>query len=931
MSTYIASKKIISKAVKLSLLLATTHLALTHLALASFEDSIDLEEQIPVVKPEDLSPDLEEIQKMAKETYAKGAQAVDDIIHVGDIKSKRDEAINLLTTEQKTLKEFQEKVHQLEEELKENNLKLNDKENKIANLKKELSTKTNKISALVKVGDDVLSEKTRLESNLKKAQAALEEQEKKLVAAYSKGDDLLSEKTRLESDLKKAQAALEEQESHVSTFENGTTTLESDLKNTQATLEKERLEAQEYQDTMLDYLEKLRTDHKVEVAQKQNEISQVKELLNNKEAQNVQLAQDLTEAQQSYQTMQAEIAVLKQNHEQEKKNLSDSHLTKLEEINNDIAEKEQLLSNQQQVIDQLQQEQYNRLEQDRDWSDIRSYFEQQEANALKNALSKESDAKIEQLNIQHQSEKGSLESQINSLQARYDTILMQTDKNLADITEDLTRRLNLAEALSQKNTQDLLSTQSELTKITQENRSKELVIVNLEKKLMENEQELAASLGVNDKSSDKIKELENDKSSLEASLNRLLREQDQNLAQIQELEEKLLSEQEKHNHYTQQIAQLNEQNQIAKESLAKQILLQGRTIPVIDNNDVQELGISNQSRDLELNAPSIVAAAVNSQTINMVQSMTSVMTNSIEAASSQLYDSISSRFNWNDHISSGEERGQVEIWIKQGAGITRQKPTEASGNGYKGRTHGLFIGIDHECELGDKNLIGAAIALNNKSKMQLLDSQARLITNSNIFSVYGKRYLDSQFAISGAASYFRATTKATNFVENIEKIKTHGVKFDLELSYNKLVGQDQSWQPFVGVSYSTISAFDVNFKDQGVVVKMKKSKLLSGKIGTRVQLKQYNLENGINISPSLMASISKPLKITSGGKFVVSNAMPNQANNSLLTHQIKDATLNLGGDLRINRNNIDVIASYNFSIRKKYQSHSGAIKLEVKL
>ncbi len=179
--------------------------------------------------------------------------------------------------------------------------------------------------------------------------------------------------------------------------------------------------------------------------------------------------------------------------------------------------------------------------------------------------------------------------------------------------------------------------------------------------------------------------------------------------------------------------------------------------------------------------------------------------------------------------------------------------------------------------------------------------------------------------------YFRATTEANNFGENIDKIKTHGTKFDLELSYNKLVRGGQSWQPFIGVSYGTISAFDMNFKDQGVVVKMKKSKLLSGKIGTRVQLKQYNLENGINISPSLMASISKPLKIISGNRCVVNNSILSNENNSVLTHKIKDATLNLGGDLRINRNNIDIIASYNFSIRKKYQAHQGAIKLEVKL
>lgn len=137
--------------------------------------------------------------------------------------------------------------------------------------------------------------------------------------------------------------------------------------------------------------------------------------------------------------------------------------------------------------------------------------------------------------------------------------------------------------------------------------------------------------------------------------------------------------------------------------------------------------------------------------------------------------------------------------------------------------------------------------------------------------------------------------------------------------------------PVVGFKFGKNS--DSGFDEHGaglynVMVSSKKSQFLLAKAGASITLPTIHV-GSFNITPGFSAIGSRQLQAKSDkvktklnweGKEYVQEV-------DLKSHQ-KNA-LTLGSSVTVSRNNIDLSANYDFTLKKRFKSHAGSLKLRV--
>ena len=291
-------------------------------------------------------------------------------------------------------------------------------------------------------------------------------------------------------------------------------------------------------------------------------------------------------------------------------------------------------------------------------------------------------------------------------------------------------------------------------------------------------------------------------------------------------------------------------------------------------------------------------------------------------------------------IASGDEEEQkIEkgIWVK-GIYGSHNQDTLKNISGYKGKSFGAVIGGD--IEFNDDLLIGASIAsIKSNFKFDGKKEGDKASANSLAVSLYGSKNLTNNFYIQGAVAVVHSDIKVESlkkFSNNIKK-KTQakfasiGAAIEMSVNYVKKFESGINLIPVVGFKFGKNS--DSGFDEHGaglynVMVSSKKSQFLLAKAGASITLPTIHV-GSFNITPGFSAIGSRQLqsksdkvktKLNWEGKEYVQEV-------DLKSHQ-KNA-LTLGSSVTVSRNNIDLSANYDFTLKKRFKSHAGSLKLRV--
>ncbi|MCP5369571.1 MAG: autotransporter domain-containing protein [Rickettsiaceae bacterium] len=955
MEQYIFSNKLIIKTIRVTVILAASSFFTSSVVLANLEEDAigsdklqtefnktKLEETLEKTK-EQLNTSLEETLEKTKEWIEIKTGAKEKIEQLQNLVQQKNEKLQQLTQEtnftQMQLDQVQQQLQQTQNKTKELQQELQHKEDKIRLIEAQYTQDIQNVEKQYQ--DKLINKKNKLQA-IKDEKNNLEEKTEIIVQELAHNNRKIEE---LQSILNTKQQKLEEQQ-----INSQKMLVDADDMKTKY-------------DTIITYTESLQT--KVAnlndslqqiILTKEEEINRLNESWEqekDKVQQELLIAQNqILTSENDTKQLQDYIIQIKNIQQEELNKISENYQQQINSINMELSDAKKRLND-------VEYDNYNQLEQNRDWELIQYQFEQQNASQIlslqqeKENLYKEKTAlenhintltteiaktqsAIEQDTISQLVEKNNLITEKEQLLVDQENKILQLETTLTDAQNQYQKmRYKLKEKLmTVKNTleENLKTANNEITKLKEENLLKVSDILNLEQKLCANKEKLSELSSKNIKSLQEIEQLNEYINSLKQDLNLLSAQRDNNLSKIEVLEAELASSQIEHDKYLLEIAQLTEQNQVVQNQLAQNLFhieeeKKATTVELVeDPKNIESSVITDVQSILNSEEPTIF-----SQVSNFTEFADLAINNATEYATEQLYENINSRVNSDLHFSSGEERSEVEIWIKYSFGKMNQKPTDNITSAYKGYMQGLFCGIDRELE--DNKLIGLAIALNNQTTINLQSSKTQLITDNNIFSIYGKNYLSKKLLLSGAISYFYAKTEVKNFIENFDYMRLHGIRIDLELAYLKEI-TNTIFQPFIGITYnsSANSPFDMALEDYQVSAGTRSSKILTGKLGAKWKLNQYKMNDSLTILPMFSVSVSKPLKIASSNQaMIITNKLGEEKNNLLIYKFNRDYTLNLGADLVIGYDNIDIVASYYLNLKKKYQAHQGSVKLEIKL
>ena len=290
-------------------------------------------------------------------------------------------------------------------------------------------------------------------------------------------------------------------------------------------------------------------------------------------------------------------------------------------------------------------------------------------------------------------------------------------------------------------------------------------------------------------------------------------------------------------------------------------------------------------------------------------------------------------------VAAGDESSKIEkgLWIRGLYGTISQKDYKGLSS-YNAKSSGVTIGGD--IEFDNSLLLGAAFS-DIRSTFKFGDDKAgdKVKARSKVFSLYGKRDLTERVQLSGVVSLVKSNIKmkTQKTIGNNKKktasakYTTNGLTANAKIAYNKQFENGIALTPFIGLNYSKNT--DSSFSETGVgvhnlSVSGKKSQYLTGRLGGAVRFKQVFAGN-VGITPTLEISVDQLLSSKSDSLAAKLNWNNKTFENKVDVKQSQKTAVNLGGSLNFTHKNIDLMASYGTTMKRKYQSHQGTVKLRI--
>jgi hypothetical protein len=260
-------------------------------------------------------------------------------------------------------------------------------------------------------------------------------------------------------------------------------------------------------------------------------------------------------------------------------------------------------------------------------------------------------------------------------------------------------------------------------------------------------------------------------------------------------------------------------------------------------------------------------------------------------------------------LGSGEEYIKPKhIWFK---GIVSKAKQKAYNNnqGFSLDSSSLLIGVDSL--ISESHLLGLAYA---KNGLELNDTQGINVNiNANSILAYWAWFMDEEFHLHSQAKYSQMKVDG---IKPIKGAKLFGIKE--ELSY-KLRLNEYLILPKIGVEYEKIY-FDKNGEMiNSSLQNNANSTLLNGILG--VGISKQIPHKSFTIIPQIGFTIDRRLK----KKFTGINSDEKKIDwGGAKTSYIFDAKLKL-----VKSNKLELALNYDYTMRKKFRSHSGALQLKV--
>lgn len=308
------------------------------------------------------------------------------------------------------------------------------------------------------------------------------------------------------------------------------------------------------------------------------------------------------------------------------------------------------------------------------------------------------------------------------------------------------------------------------------------------------------------------------------------------------------------------------------------------------------------------------------------------------AAAEALVDTVLSSRNVLDSrigdlggISSGDMMETYGVWAKGSFTRATQK-AHGKSQGYKLDSKGITIGVD----TGDESLVGIAYSFFKTDVKNKTVSKNKEDITSHTISAYGKYTATPEIFVSGQAQYGiaeikkkRATGDAANNIASAKpKATILGAKAEIGYDYAAMEGVHLI--PAVGFAYTDVKV--KGYKESGSGLNREVGKINASRTSGIASLTaKYFADMGtMKLIPEVHANIDYAFN-TKNGKTVVTliEGLPSISTPS---QKLEKGRYNVGTSVKaIQSDMFEFTAGYDFGFAKKFQSHTGTLKVRVNL
>lgn len=279
-------------------------------------------------------------------------------------------------------------------------------------------------------------------------------------------------------------------------------------------------------------------------------------------------------------------------------------------------------------------------------------------------------------------------------------------------------------------------------------------------------------------------------------------------------------------------------------------------------------------------------------------------------------------------VSSGDMMETYGAWAKGSFTQATQKAHGGS-QGYKLDSKGITIGID----TGDESLVGIAYSFfKNDVKNKTVSKNKEDITSHTI-SAYGKYVATPEIFISGQGQFGIAEIKkkratgdlANNIATAKPKATTLGAK--AEIGYDYAVMEGVHLIPAVGISYADVKV--KGYKESGSGLNRKVGKINASRTSGIASLtaKYFTDMGSMKLVPEIHANVDYAFNSKNGNTVVtLIEGLPSITTPS---KKLEKGRYNVGAAVKaIQSERLEFSAGYDFGFTKKFQSHTGTLKVK---
>jgi outer membrane autotransporter protein len=279
-------------------------------------------------------------------------------------------------------------------------------------------------------------------------------------------------------------------------------------------------------------------------------------------------------------------------------------------------------------------------------------------------------------------------------------------------------------------------------------------------------------------------------------------------------------------------------------------------------------------------------------------------------------------------VSSGDMMETYGAWAKGSFTQATQKAHGGS-QGYKLDSKGITIGID----TGDESLVGIAYSFfKNDVKNKTVSKNKEDITSHTI-SAYGKYVATPEIFISGQGQFGIAEIKkkratgdlANNIATAKPKATTLGAK--AEIGYDYAVMEGVHLIPAVGISYADVKV--KGYKESGSGLNRKVGKINASRTSGIASLtaKYFTDMGSMKLVPEIHANVDYAFNSKNGNTVVtLIEGLPSITTPS---KKLEKGRYNVGAAVKaIQSERLEFSAGYDFGFAKKFQSHTGTLKVK---